>query len=194
MLAFLYSTMAVYPTITHGYLTSEYCDVICSSLCLSYASLTHFYGTHIISLDPENNPTPKKYKDMPIQPLGDRTKFYQNYVNSCVKKFGTKGQRCVSNEQGRMAMSLRQPQSMTNYTDVGFKKIRAPEKFYNLIKDFWDNNKDAGALEQWGTGNTYSKLDANWGKHINNLGRSFTHYLFLSLSEQLGFSYLHGLC
>jgi hypothetical protein len=46
-----------------------------------------------------------------------------------------------------------------NYTDVGFKKIRAPEKVFKLIKEFWDKNKDKGKPENWGIGNTYTN---NW--------------------------------
>lgn len=48
---------------------------------------------------------------------------------------------------------------MTNYTDIGFKKIRAPEKMFKLIKEFWDKNRDNGKPENWGTGNTYTN---NW--------------------------------
>ena len=49
--------------------------------------------------------------------------------------------------------------SQQNYTDVGFKKIRAPEKVWKLIKDFWEKNKDKTKVEQWGAGNTYTN---NW--------------------------------
>jgi prolyl 4-hydroxylase len=55
--------------------------------------------------------------------------------------------------------SLRQPQSMQNYTEVGFKKIRAPPELFNLISDFWEKNKDKAKPEQWGVGNTYTN---NW--------------------------------
>jgi hypothetical protein len=49
--------------------------------------------------------------------------------------------------------------SEQNYTTVGFKKIRAPEKMFKLIKDFWDKNKENGKPENWGIGNTYTN---NW--------------------------------
>jgi prolyl 4-hydroxylase len=48
---------------------------------------------------------------------------------------------------------------MQNYTELGFKKIRAPPEVFALIKAFWDKNKDNGKLEQWGVGNTYTN---NW--------------------------------
>lgn len=59
-------------------------------------------------------------------------------------------------ERDRIEMSLRQPQSMQNYTDVGFKKIRAPENVFKLIKQFWETNKDKQKKETWGVANTYT--------------------------------------
>lgn len=109
-------------------------------------------------MDPEHNAVPRKLKDTVIQPLGDRQAFYDDFLNGCIEAFGSKGQRCRSSEDGRVAMSLRQPQSMTNYTDVGFKKIRAPPEVMKLISDFWEVNKERGTLETWGTANTYSKF------------------------------------
>ena len=103
--------------------------------------------------------TPAKYADMPVQPLGNRQAFYDDFVDGCVKHFGKKGQRCVSTENDRIEMSLRQPQSMKNYTAVGYKKIRAPEALFSLIKDFWDKNHHLAKDEQWGVGNTYTN---NW--------------------------------
>jgi prolyl 4-hydroxylase len=103
--------------------------------------------------------TPRAYKDMVPQPLGNREEFYNNFLDSCVKHFGKKGKRCIANESERISMSLRQPQSMQNYTEVGFKKIRAPPEVYNLIKEFWDKNKDKSKVENWGVGNTYTN---NW--------------------------------
>jgi prolyl 4-hydroxylase len=71
----------------------------------------------------------------------------------------SKGKRCLATERDRIEMSLRQPASMQNYTEVGFKKIKAPPEVFSLIKEFWSRNKDKGKLEQWGTGNTYTN---NW--------------------------------
>ena len=50
--------------------------------------------------------------DQVIQPLGNREKFYENFLDACVKHYGAKGTRCIANENDRIAMSLRQPQSM----------------------------------------------------------------------------------
>jgi prolyl 4-hydroxylase len=103
--------------------------------------------------------TPREYKDMVPQPLGNRQEFYNNFLDSCIKHFGKQGKRCVANESQRISMSLRQPQSMQNYTELGFKKIRAPPEVYSLIKEFWDKNKDKATLENWGVGNSYTN---NW--------------------------------
>jgi prolyl 4-hydroxylase len=118
----------------------------------NYAWLPH-------NVDPQNHPTPDKYKDMPVQPLGDRQSFYNDFINGCVEHFGTKGRRCLETERDRYEMSLRQPQSMQNYTEIGYKKIRAPEGLWNLVKDFWDKNHHLAKEEQWGVGNTYTN---NW--------------------------------
>jgi hypothetical protein len=64
---------------------------------------------------------PPEYEDMAVQPLGDRQQVSKDFVQGCRDHFGAKAQRCTQNELDRVAMSLRQPKSMTNYTDVGFK-------------------------------------------------------------------------
>jgi len=118
----------------------------------NYAWLPH-------NVDPENTKTPRQYRDKVVQPLGNRQALYDNFLKTCVDKFGKRGSRCVQNERDRIAMSLRQPQSMTNYTDIGFKKIRAPPKVWKLVQEFWEKNKHIRKPEQWGIGNTYTN---NW--------------------------------
>jgi hypothetical protein len=118
----------------------------------NYAWLPH-------NMDPGRNEVPPKYKDMVVQPLGDKNKYYDDFLQGCKEKWGSSGAaRCQQNEDDRIAMTLRQPQSMQNYTDVGFKKIRAPEKVFKLIKDFWEANKEIQSPENWGKGNTVSFL------------------------------------
>lgn len=48
---------------------------------------------------------------------------------------------------------------MQNYTEVGYKKIKAPPELFQLIQEFWNNNHHKAKPEQWGTGNTYTN---NW--------------------------------
>jgi prolyl 4-hydroxylase len=113
-------------------------------------------------------PTPSEYQNMPIQPLGDRQKFYNDMMQGCVDKYkdkdkyksGTrthdKGDRCWENERDRIEMALRQPQSMVNYTTMGFQKIKAPKGVWNLVQQFWEKNKDNWKPENWPPGNTYT--------------------------------------
>ena len=56
-------------------------------------------------------------------------------------------------------MSLRQPQSMQNYTSVGYKKLKAPESLFKLLTEFWKTNNSKMKKEQWGAANTYTN---NW--------------------------------
>jgi hypothetical protein len=77
-------------------------------------------------------------------------------LNGCIQAFGKKGSRCESTEADRIEMTLRQPSGMVNYTEVGYKKIKAPEKVFKLIKEFWDRNNDKQKPENWGAGNTYT--------------------------------------
>lgn len=115
----------------------------------NYAWLPH-------NTDPAHNPVPKQYKDMPIQTLGARSKFYDEFLNGCRQHYGNRAFSCDQTEKDRLAMSVRQPQSMQNYTDVGFKKIRAPEPLIKLLNEHWKINKENKKQEQWSTGNTYT--------------------------------------
>jgi hypothetical protein len=66
---------------------------------------------------------------------------------------------CGSTESDRIQMALQQPQTMQNYTEIGFAKIKAPKKLFDTILQFWEKNKDNGEEEEWGMGNTYTN---NW--------------------------------
>ncbi len=110
------------------------------------------------NVDPANNPTPDEYKGMPIQRLGNVQARYEEFMKGC-HDFYPKHQRvCDRTEVDRVAMSLRQPKQMQNYTEVGFKKIRTPPEVWNLIKSFWDNNQDNSTwvTEKWTKGSTYT--------------------------------------
>jgi hypothetical protein len=75
-----------------------------SSISTNYAWLAH-------NVDPKLQ-SPRLYEDMVVQPLGDRSAFYKEFIDGCHAKFDSKGARCIQNERDRMSMSLRQPQSM----------------------------------------------------------------------------------
>lgn len=101
-------------------------------------------------------PVPPEYQNMPIQYLGNKQAFHDNYMQGCYDKYSK--QRCDENEQQRVEMSLQQPQSVYNYTELGFTKIRAPEHVFTLIQEFWERNKDKGSPEKWAKGNVYTNV------------------------------------
>jgi len=100
-----------------------------------------------------NNPTPSEYEKMPLQVLGDKQSVYEHYVEGCREKYSA--DECDNCEKTRIAMNLRQPQSMVNFTDIGFKKIRAPPALMEMIYSFWEKNKDKKSPEGWPSGNCY---------------------------------------
>jgi hypothetical protein len=108
------------------------------------------------NVDPENNPTPPEYEGMPLQVLGNRKQLYQNFIRGCEDYYPTEKESRRRTEADRVKMSLRQPTSMQNYMDFGFKKARMPDELWKLLKTFWDKNKDKKMLENWNTGNTYT--------------------------------------
>jgi prolyl 4-hydroxylase len=82
---------------------------------------------------------------------------YEEHINGCYKKFSFR--ECDANERARFEMSIDQPSHQHNYTDIGFKKMMAPEHIYKPIKEFYDNYKAKKKLEMWPRGNTYVN---NW--------------------------------
>jgi len=114
------------------------------------------------NMDP-SLPVPEEYKDMPLQPLGDVQSRYEQYIQGCVDYYNRKspkdkpsrGIRCLEGEEQRIAMTLTQPQSVYNYTELGYTKIRAPEHVFSLIKEFWDKNRGKEHIERWQPGNVY---------------------------------------
>jgi len=151
---------AISPSLAAG--TDELIDYgVDVSFPMQYSEVSSNYPWLEHNTD-HSKPVPEKYKDMVPQPLGDKQAFYKEFLQGCVEKFGKKGKRCVQTELDRIAMTLRQPQSMQNYTKVGYKKIKAPPEVWSLIKKFWDTNKSKPKPETWGVGNTYTN---NWLSH-----------------------------
>ena len=89
------------------------------SFPMHYAEVSTNYPWLPHNMDP-SIPTPHEYEDMVPQPLGDKKTFYKDFVEGCKEKFGKKGKRCVQTELDRIAMTLRQPQSMQNYVRTLF--------------------------------------------------------------------------
>ncbi|CAB9496500.1 Ankyrin Repeat [Seminavis robusta] len=87
-------------------------------------------------------------------PLGDRQSFYEENIQGC-EDFYQSG-KCLTNERVRVKMSLRQPKSMVNYTELGYTKIKSPESVMKLLLEFWQANKEKARNEKWAPGNTYT--------------------------------------
>jgi hypothetical protein len=123
-------------------------ETICST---NYPWLPH-------NVDPNRNPTPPEYKDMPLQVLGDRQAFYNNYIDGCKKYWdenGGEGHLCKEYEAQRLDHNTDQIPSMVNFTDIGYKKIRAPEHVFELLVEFWEANKDKQSDESFFPGNVF---------------------------------------
>jgi len=75
---------------------------------------------------PKKDGVPWEYRGTPVQPLGDKQKFYDDFMKGCYDRYqkGKSGGICDATGRGRVAMSLDQPKDMKNYTENGFKKIR----------------------------------------------------------------------
>ncbi|CAJ1935071.1 unnamed protein product [Cylindrotheca closterium] len=97
-------------------------------------------------------PVPEDYTDMPLQPLGDKQAFYENHMQGCRESMKAKGRSCKSYENARIDRCVRQPRGVHNYTKIGYHKMRAPEGLFQIIKTFWETNKDKEVIETWDSG------------------------------------------
>lgn len=94
--------------------------------------------------------------------LADRQAIYDEYIEGCRQKYDEERRgACDDSEDGRIDMSLSQPKSMQNYTELGFKKIRTPPKVWALLLDFWNKNDPTHKIheqkpENWSKGNSYA--------------------------------------
>ena len=109
------------------------------------------------NIDP-SLPVPDEHKNEPLQPLGNVQARYEAYIEGCVEYYNKRGQDgnlCYVVENDRLAMIRRQPRSMRNYTKLGYTKIRAPDHVFQLLKSFWDRNRNNTKMEDLPAGNIY---------------------------------------
>jgi len=176
-------------------------ETICST---NYPWLPH-------NVDPDNNPTPPEYKDMPLQVLGDRQAFYNNYIDGCEKYWdenGGEGHMCEEHEAQRLSHNTDQIPSMVNFTDVGYKKIRAPEHIFELLAKFWEANKDKQSGENFFPGNVFinywdtdtqfvdvanAELEGGGGDLMDELWKSSVETISEWTGQQLVPSSLYGI-
>ena len=87
--------------------------------------------------------------------LPGRQDFYDHFLETC-RSHNTKPEICDENEVDRIDMNIRQPQSMVNYTSLGYTKVKVPSKVFKIIHKFWTDNVGREEVEDWDLGNTYT--------------------------------------
>ncbi len=77
---------------------------------------------------------------------------YQKLMKGCAKEYSK--EECEANEKDRLRMNRDQPKTQHNYTVIGFKHIKVPEDAWQMITNFYNQNKENAKLEKWYRGNT----------------------------------------
>mmetsp|Transcript_38006 Transcript_38006/g.38687 ORF Transcript_38006/g.38687 Transcript_38006/m.38687 type:complete len:547 (+) Transcript_38006:229-1869(+) len=88
-----------------------------------------------------------------VDPNSHMGKRYYKSMEGCYKKYDRFS--CDSTERARINMNLDQPRNQHNYTEIGFKKWTVPAGAWELLKSFWETNKNNAKNENWPRGNTY---------------------------------------
>mmetsp|Transcript_12521 Transcript_12521/g.19374 ORF Transcript_12521/g.19374 Transcript_12521/m.19374 type:complete len:453 (+) Transcript_12521:134-1492(+) len=97
--------------------------------------------------------------------LGDKQKLYDDYMSGCFDAVAEKqgmeraqiSPECYIGENDRIKQAKFQPMSMQNYTKLGYTKIRAPQKIFSKIQDFWRKHYDQNVTE-WHRINSYHNM------------------------------------
>jgi hypothetical protein len=74
-------------------------------------------------------------------------------MKGCYKQY-SKGE-CDATERARLEMSLAQPKTQHNYTEIGFKKIKTPIGAWEPLRKFYEDHKTQMKEETWPRGYTY---------------------------------------
>lgn len=59
-------------------------------------------------------------------------------------------------DDGRLVNNRKQPEGLPQFTSVGFKKITVPDDVWDLIKTYYEENKDSPKKEKWGQNNVFT--------------------------------------
>jgi prolyl 4-hydroxylase len=78
---------------------------------------------------------------------------YQKLMDGCAKMYTER--ECYVTEVQRLKMSMDQPKSQHNYTELGFKKLKLPQHVWELLSKFYEMNKAHAKEEKWSRGYTY---------------------------------------
>ncbi len=90
----------------------------------------------------------------------DKQLLYDNYIRDCQRAAIAKDEHnrnCEREEEYRLDMNRYQPSSVRNFTQVGYKKIRAPPELFQMIQQFYNDNKGRDEIE-WAAINTYHNM------------------------------------
>ena len=95
---------------------------------------------------------------------GEKVNLYFDYIQGCFTKYApiNKDRACEYNEEERLRLNLYQPRSMTNYTELGFAKVRLSEEVWKPLREFWvqimeeEGGIDNLEEEYWPEANTYT--------------------------------------
>jgi hypothetical protein len=79
---------------------------------------------------------------------------YHEMLQGCFKMYSR--EECEATEVARLKMSLEQPKTQFNYTELGFKKLRTPRVVYEALKKFYVENKEKRVEEKWARAYTYT--------------------------------------
>jgi len=100
--------------------------------------------------------------------LPGRQDFYDHFLETC-RSHNTKPEICDENEVDRIDMNIRQPQSMVNYTSLGYTKVKVPRKVFKIIHKFWTDNVGREEVEDWDMGNTYTNHVSTYANRFFSL-------------------------
>ncbi len=81
--------------------------------------------------------------------------FYDQYnkaMQGCYKLYSRR--ECDGNERDRLRMNIEQPPTQHNYTEIGFKKIKAPKEVWEALTNFYNKWKAKKKIEKWYRGAT----------------------------------------
>ena len=79
-----------------------------------------------------------------------KLELYNKFLQGCQDRYAqvNKAHECDMNEQARIRLNLNQPSAMTNYTDIGFKKIRLSDEIWTTLNEYWnDHMTNGGGIE-----------------------------------------------
>ena len=82
-----------------------------------------------------------------------RYRYHQRQYNIFMAACRKASQYCRSQESLRLHMNKHQPASVYNFTETGFAKMKTPPLLWEIVNDFYQQNKDQAVIE--------------WGKTIN---------------------------